>query len=427
MPEKHRMRGFKRLTTLNEALSIIEQETKTIDEVEEVDLDDAINRVTAEDVYSPISIPPFNRSAVDGYAVRTKDVASASYANPIVVELIDEAFAGAPSKMEVGSYQTIYVSTGAKMPEGADAVVPVEFTRKVEPNKVMIFKSVAPGENISTEGEDIKKGDILLKKGSLIKPYDYAFLAAAQVTKIKVYRKIRVGMIVTGSELITPFDELDEGKIVDSLTYLVRGLLTHQTLEFKHFGKVPDNITEIRDKVKKAIEAVDILILSGGTSVGKVDLNTEVISGLEGAQQLFHGVAIQPGKPLGIFKIKNKKNNKYIVLLPGYAVAAYFGLIKLVRELILQLQGIRETSVEPTIRAVLTRRVSTKLGVRTFVRVKISKSNGLIYADPVHASGSGLLSTLSHADGYFEVPENMEGLEEGTEVEVKPFRVKILP
>ncbi|MGQ4832671.1 MAG: molybdopterin molybdotransferase MoeA [Candidatus Asgardarchaeia archaeon] len=425
MSASHKMRGFKKLTKLEDALATIRQEVSAINEIEKVKLDDAIGRVVAEDIFSPADIPPFDRSAVDGYAVKSKDVLSSSYANPSIIEIIDESLTGFPSKISLGNYQGIYVSTGAKMPSNADAVVPVEYSRKISNNKILIFRPVAPGENVSVRGEDIAKGAIIVSKGQVIKPYDYAFLAAAQVTEVKVIRKIRVGMIVTGSELITPYEKFDEGKIVDSLSYLVRGLFLHPSITFKHFGILPDNPSLIQEKVNECINDVDILILSGGTSVGKVDYSADVVLGIDNAKQLFHGVAIQPGKPIGVFKLE--KSDKYLVLLPGYLVAAYFGLIKIVRELVFRLQGINQKSIEPVIKATLTRRVSTKLGIRTFVRVNILEKEGQIYADPVHASGSGLISTLSHADGYFEVPENMEGFEEGTEVEVKLFQDKIIP
>ncbi|MCD6514531.1 MAG: molybdopterin molybdotransferase MoeA [Candidatus Odinarchaeota archaeon] len=424
MSVDHIMRGFKSLITLDEALKRIDKEVKPITDKERIKIDKASWRVAAEDIIAPINNPPFDRSTVDGYAVRFEDVISASSSNPVVIELIGESLPGKPFEGALSAYQGVYVSTGAKMPKGANAVVPVEYTRKVDNNKVAILRSVSSGENVSILGEDIKKGDVILEKGTIIFPHNLAYLVSAKITEVLVYRKTKIGVIVTGSEIISPFDEMTEEKIIDSLSYLIPSMFNLNAFGFHHFGRVSDDEIEIEKCIKQGLEYADVLIITGGTSVGKADMSSKIVSNLEGSKKLFHGVSIQPGKPVGIYKIGS---GKFIVLLPGYPVSAYFCLIKIVKPLLLKIQGVKKVFYhEPIIKAVLRRRVSTKLGVRTFVRVKLFKKDEILYADPIHTSGSGLLSTLAKADGYFEVPENLEGVEAGTVVDVKPFETKII-
>ena len=386
--------------------------------IEEVEIKEAYWRVLAEDIKSPVDIPPFTRSAVDGYAVKFEDVASASENSPVILDLIGESVTGHPFKGEVNQGEAVYVSTGAKIPEGADTIIMVEYAKK-DGDKVEIYKSAPPSYNFSLKGEDVRKGENILEKGKILTPYDIALLGNIGVCNIKVRKKPVIGIILTGSELIESCqpnqENLEkEGKIRDNLSLIFTGLIKWLGFEYKHYGIVPDKEEKIREVLKKALSECDFIITTGGTSVGKVDLMPHIVNELGEPGILFHGVALQPGKPFSIGVI----DKKIIFLMPGFSVASIFDFHDIVIPTIFHVLDSSYIPALPHVEAILKRRVSKKLAIRTYVRVKLCKDKNEIYAEPFYSGGAGILSSVVKTDGYFIVPEDTEGIEAGSKVKV---------
>ena len=236
----HFFTPFQTLKTLREALEIIRKNITFKLPVEEIDIKDAYWRILAEDLISPINIPPFTRSAVDGYAVKFEDVSSASENSPVILDLVGESITGQPFEGHVKSGEAVYVSTGAKIPAGADTIIMVEYAKRQE-NKVEIYKSAPPSYNFSIEGEDVKKGEIILEKGRILTPYDIALLGNIGICKVKVRKRPIIGIILTGSELVEPCQEgqqnlKEEGKIIDNLSLILIGLINWFGFKYKHYG-----------------------------------------------------------------------------------------------------------------------------------------------------------------------------------------------
>ena len=418
MEKDVRLSGFQTLKTLREALEIIRKNITFKLPVEEIDIKDAYWRILAEDLISPINIPPFTRSAVDGYAVKFEDVSSASENSPVILDLVGESITGQPFEGHVKSGEAVYVSTGAKIPAGADTIIMVEYAKRQE-NKVEIYKSAPPSYNFSIEGEDVKKGEIILEKGRILTPYDIALLGNIGICKVKVRKRPIIGIILTGSELVEPCQEgqqnlKEEGKIIDNLSLILIGLINWFGFKYKHYGIVPDKENEIKKKLKEALSECDFVITTGGTSVGKVDFIPNLVNELGEQGVLFHGVALQPGKPFSISVF----GEKIVFSIPGFSVAAIFDFHEIVIPTIFHVLGSQYLPQPPHVDAILKRRVSKKLGIRNFVRVRLCKEDDAIYAEPFYSGGAGILSSMVKTDGYFVVPEDTEGIEAGTKVRV---------
>ena len=415
------MKGFKKLTSLKRALEIfLEKIDKTPTAIEKIPIWDAFGRVLAEDVYSEVDVPPFDRAAMDGYAVKAIDTHGASSNSPVIFRIIGEAYAGKSFKGEVKEYEAVKISTGAPMPRGADAVVMVEYTKRIN-DSVEIYMSVSPGENVSERGEDIKKGERILQQGKTLTPFDISLLSSLGFLRVKVRVKPVVALIACGEELIdplsikTPFNSSD--KIIETNRLMFKGL----TLKFGgiplDLGIVGDSEEEISKKISEGLQKADIVTISGGTSVGERDLVPKIVQKLGKPGVIVHGVSIGPGKPVALASIDGKP----VICLPGYPVAAAIDFILFVRPLIELKLGIKGKRIDPTIKAILASRVASKIGVRHYVRVRLEERNGKMYAYPIRISGSGILSSLVRSHGFLVVPEDVEGYEKGEEVEIILF------
>ena len=413
-----RLSGFQTLKTLKEAIKIIENNITFKLPVEEVDIKNAYWRVLAENIKSPVNIPPFTRSAVDGYAVKFEDVSSASENSPVVLDLIGESITGHPFEGKINPGEAVYVSTGARIPEGADTIIMVEFTKKQE-NKIEIYKSAPPTYNFSIEGEDVKEGEIILESGRILTPYDIALLGNLGICKVRVRKKPLIGIIQTGTELIEVCQEdhselKEKGKIIDNLSLIFIGLIKWLGFDYKHYGIIPDDKEKIKEKLKIALSECDFVLTTGGTSVGKVDFVPNLINQLGKPGILFHGVALQPGKPFSVSVL----GEKIVFSMPGFSVASIFDFQEIVVPTIFHVLGSKYLPAFPHVDAILKRRVSKKLGIRDFVRVRLCKKDDTIYAEPIYSSGAGILSSVVKTDGYFVVSEDTEGIEAGKQVRV---------
>lgn len=386
---------------------------------EKVPLDEALNRVAASSVVSDANIPDADRAAMDGYAVVAEDTFGASETNSVELKAVGMVEIGEPPRVSVRRGDAVGVATGSYMPPGADAVIMVEYTTKVGGDRVQVVKPVVPSQNVSKTGEDVKKGQVVVDKGVRIRPQDVGILAALGRSEVSVVKKPRVAVISTGNELIDVGEERKASKIYDINRHMTKASVVDAGGEPVDLGIVKDNFNDIKDLLKQALSSADIVVISAGTSVGEKDLVPPVLDSLgSGRGMLVHGVSIRPGYPTGVAVIEGKP----VVSLPGYPVSNATAFRVLVKPLIHRLLGVR-VGVEPTVRARMSRRVANPGGLRTFVRVRLSgDEDGVFTAEPIMASGAGVISSLSEADGLVVIPEDCEGVDVGEEVEVKLLR-----
>ncbi len=389
---------FKKRTLIDEALKIFLENISTTRKTEEVPLEVCTDRVLAESITSERNVPHYRRAAMDGYALKASDTLGAAPSNPIMLQLSD--------RIEEGSLT--WVHTGDVMPEGADAVITVEDTISAG-NLIEIQAQAYPNRNVGQIGEDIKKGERIFETGHLLRPCDAAVLASIGIDRIKVFKKPVVAVIPTGDELVSRKKRMDvplPGMVLET-----NGLMSN--LYVKKWGGIPRDVEIVPDNpdcIKKAIEEnldADMILLSGGTSVGKRDYAPEVVANL--GELLVHGIGVSPGKPAAIGVIKNIP----VVCLPGYPVAGLVGLYLFVRPGIRKLAAIQEIP-KLILKKRLAAKISSKIGYVSFVRVVFERDK----VHPLAGALSGALSSVAKADGYVLVPENVEGYEEGEEVDV---------
>ena len=391
-------RIFKERTSVDEALQLFLENILPLRHTEEVPLQACADRVLAEAAVSGRDVPHYRRAAMDGYAVRASDTPGASPANPVLLQLSDS--------IEEGT--TMWIHTGAAIPEGADAVVMVEDTVTAG-YLVEIRAQVYPGRNVGQVGEDIKRKDLIFEEGHLLRPCDAAVLASIGLERVKVFRKPVVAIIPTGDELVsreTSGEVPPPGMVLET-----NGLMNALYVErwggvFRCTGIIPDRPESIREAVETNLDA-DMILISGGTSVGKRDHAPEVIESL--GKLLVHGVGIIPGKPTALGIIDKTP----VVCLPGYPVAGLVALYFFVRPGIRKLGSIPEVP-EIVLRKCLAAKIISKIGYVNFIRVVFEGDR----VRPLMGAGAGVLSSVAKADGYVLVPENVEGYEEGQEVEV---------
>lgn len=411
-----KMRGFERLIKLSDAQKIIMEKCGDFFGVENVSSDQGSGRVLAEDVKAITEVPPFDRSAVDGYAIRSGESFSASSTNPAVFILKGSAEAGsAKGRIEAGECYEIF--TGAEIPEGADAVVMAEDC-SIEGMKIIVKRAVPKGANISFRGEDIKEGEVMVRKGETLRPWHIAALIASNVKSVEVRRLPSVGVISTGSELDADRNErMKAGRIADSTRPMIIGMLKELGCAVVDAGIVGDDLCLISDKIGSLVKQADMVITIGGTSLGARDLVPEAFEAATGKGLIFHGVSIKPGKPAGF----GMAGRVPLFTLPGYPVSALVGFEVLVQPLLLRWLG-RERFERRTIRASLSRRVPITPGVTHFLRVTIEEGDGGYIAHPIAITGSGLISSITKADGIAIINDDLEGIDEGEEIEVQLLR-----
>ncbi len=408
--------------------------------IEEVHLFNSVNRILAEDVISNVDVPPFDRSKMDGYAVKSEDTYDAEEDNPITLKIIDSVKAGEYSNREIKHNQCIEIATGAPIPKGANAVVMVEYTEKDEDsNTVKIYKPVSPHENIQYCGSDIMAGELVLRKDIPLSPRDIGALSAVGKYKIKVYKNnddngtnnnndsntnnnkdntnnnddkaikskniLNIALISTGNELISPNEPLAPYKIYDVNTYTLASSIIEKGWNFKFYGIVNDNEEDLKNIIKNALNDDinnDIIILSGGTSAGVGDLTSKVIEEL-GGKVLVHGIKIKPGKPTIIGKIEDK----LVVGLPGYPTSC------------LTIFNVLFNEHGRTIKGNFPVRYLSAKGRTEYLPVSVIKGKNDYIVYPI-TKGSGAITSLTYADGYIVIDENREILE-NEEVEVHLF------
>lgn len=388
-------------------------------DIEYVRLQEGQDRVLATDVSSPMDLPPFLRAAMDGYAVKSIDTKNVSKKHPAKVVLVGRLTAGHDNSYRIKSGETAAITTGAKLPEGADAVVMVEHT-KAKKGEVMIYSGVKPGENISFKGEDVKKGKVLLEKGTWLAPQDIGLVASVGIDRVPVMKKPRVGVIATGNELVEPGTILDGVSIYESNRYVISCMIRQCGGEAIDLGVCRDDKNLIFSKLKEGTK-FDMLVICGGTSVGETDYVPDLVNMLGKPGLIVRGVAMKPGSPTGLGIIGNKP----VLLAPGFPVSSYFAFYTFGQPLLFKML---QTGGPPRVNLIarMGRSIALHKNMRTFVRVKVTKKrssrNNFTYvAEPVSAGGARLLSTLTNSNGIVIV-DDRDILRKGEKVQVIPLR-----
>ncbi|WP_148677164.1 gephyrin-like molybdotransferase Glp [Staphylothermus hellenicus] len=374
---------------------------------------DALYYVSAEDILALIDQPRYDRSAVDGYAVISSDTTGASPTNPAILRVKGYMSpSSTPEEYVVRNGEAVELATGAPLPLGADAVVMYEDTNRVG-DEVEIYKPVPSGANVSRKGEDYRKGEVLVKKNTLLKPWHLSIIASTGINSVKVYEKLRIGVIGTGSELVEPGYKLSSGQIYNSTSVLVKNYVeTLGLAKGKYYGVFPDEKEVLREALFKALRENHLVITTGGTGVSDEDVIRDIVD--EYGEWVFRGVAMRPGRPTSAAII----NDKPVFLLSGYPVAAWTGLEAIVSPTIYSILGL-EKPVKPVVQGILARRVPNTVGYRSYIRVttRIGPGNKVI-VEPYMLKGSGILSSLVKTNGYIILYENIEGYEKGSIVDV---------
>ncbi len=401
------MKPFGALLPFEEAKRVVETNIKPITRVETVSIDDASGRVLAEDMVATLSTPPFDRAAMDGYAVKAKDTFNAGQLNPKLLNLIGELHAGETPQKRVSAGQCIQIATGAMMPRGADAVVMVEDT-EVESGKVKVFKSVYPRANMAPKGEDIKEGEPVLRRGFVLDAGKIGVLASQGINQVRVYEKPKVAILPTGEEVCEVGKRLRQGQVYDINSHTVASVVKANGGVPLRFGIAGDDAEELKSTIAEAIKN-DLVVISGGSSVGERDLLIDVLQ--DWGEVLFHGIQVKPGKPTIFAMIQGKP----LLGMPGYPTSclinAYLFLLPAIRKM-----AHLPTRIGETVEAKLSRRVPGSVGRRQFLTVKIEGSEAI----PVFKE-SGAITSIAEADGYIEIAENIDLLEKGEPVTVTLF------
>ncbi len=406
------MKEFFKVTNLGDVLGLAGDFSPV--GTEEIDLMETGGRVLAENVISDIDLPDFSRSTMDGYAVSAVSTFGASEGNPAYLNIKGTIMMGESSGFSIGSGEAAKISTGGMLPDGADSVVMVEYTEAVDDTTIEVYRSVAPGQHVIGKGEDLKEGEAILSAGVKIRPQETGILAALGKEKIKVYQQPSVGILSTGDEIV-PINMVPKpGQIRDINTYTLSGLVEKAGGIPKIYGIVIDDYDVLFDKCSRALQESDMVVISGGSSVGTRDFTIEVLSNLPDSEIFIHGISISPGKPTILAGVQGKP----FWGLPGHVVSAMVVFEIVVKPFIEQLGGIPgEKENLHGISAVLTRNISSAPGRGDFVRVRLIEENGNLMAEPVLGK-SGLINTMVKADGLVKVGTNTEGLDKGTVVEV---------
>jgi len=391
------------LLSSEEALRRLLEEVSVEIGSEVVNTINSVGRYSYRDYVSTVDVPPFNRSAVDGFAAAFVDIVGASEGSPVLLKVIGSVDVDSVEVPTIHRSEAVKVSTGAPIPRGADVVIPIEYC-KVVGDRVYVYRSYPRYANISFKGEDLRVGDVIVRRGTKLRPWHVAALKASGYEEVEVFRRVRVSVISTGSELV-------KGVLPNYTLPLVVSYVSELGGEVTLADVVQDRVEDIATAVEKALQLSDVVIVTGGTSVGDRDLSPRALESLGRGKRVFHGVRVRPGRTCGAYIIDGKP----VLLVSGLPVAAYVSLELFFRPLLFKLYSSRPEP-RPIVRGKLTRRLPNEPGFRSFYRAIACVEGDEVVIVPLRLTGSGILSTLVRGNAIVEVPENSEGYEEGTEV-----------
>lgn len=402
------MKSFLTLKSVDEVLSLIETFASLPEE--SVPLDESAGRYLAHDWTAPEDLPGFDRSTVDGYAVRARDVFGAQEGSPALLECVGDCPMGRAPEFSLESGQTARILTGGMLPQGADCVVMVEYSRPAGDNLVELVRTQAPGDHVLEHDEDAAAGRVLIPAGRRLRAQETGLLAALGQVQVPVTRRPRVAILSTGDEVV-PFEEKPlPGQVRDVNSHSLAALCAKAGAEVRLAGLVRDDVAGLEAAVRNVLDWADVVLLSGGSSAGMRDHTVDIFLSMPESSLLVHGAAISPGKPF----ILARSGEKCLMGLPGHVSSALICARAFLVPLLRHLQG-GEEPVVPGVQAVLSRAVASAQGRRDFIRVRLSRTEQGWAAEPV-TGPSGLISGLVAADALVVCPENSEGLYAGQEV-----------
>ena len=404
---------FFKVKTVEETFALIEEYIPVTPQKEVRVLEEALHYILAEPVVAKENVPSFDRSTVDGYAVKAKDTYGSSESMPGFLTVTGEVKMGEVPHSVVGPGNAVYVPTGGMMPSGSDSVIMIEHCEDLD-GLLNTYKQIAPGENVIRAGEDIKEGETLLTTGTKLRPQELGALASLGITHVTVFRQLKVGYLSSGDEIV-PYqtETLQEGQIRDINHLTISGLAREWNVDVVYGGIVRDDFEVFRQKAKELYDQVDCLILSGGSSVGAKDYTTEVIQSLGDPGVFVHGISIKPGKPT----ILAMADGKPVIGLPGHPASAMI-IFRLFGERILRkLMGEKVERKPERIFARITKNIPSSPGRSDYIRVRLVEKEGEWWAEPIIGK-SGLITTLVKSDGIVEISSEKEGISQGEYVPV---------
>lgn len=377
-----------------------------------IPLEQALGRFLAEDLVADRDLPGFDRATMDGYAVSAASTYGASEGNPAYLNLVGAVGMGQTPDHRVGPGQASRIATGGMLPQGADAVVMIEHAEAIDDTTLEVYRSVAPGQHVVARDEDAARGEVLLPAGRRLRAQEIGLLAACGCVSVRVFDVPRVGIISTGDEVVPVTAEPAPGQVRDVNAYTLASLVAQAGGAPVRYGIVKDRYDDLLAVCRRALAETDLVLVSGGSSVGTRDLTEAVLSALSESSILVHGVSISPGKPT----ILARCGTKAFWGLPGHVTSAMVVFMVLVRPFLIHIGGgAAETPIR--VRARLARNVASAQGRVDYVRVRLMEKEGRLWAEPI-LGASGLIRTMIAADGLMAVDLNSEGLERGAEVEV---------
>ena len=396
-----------KLVSISDACKLISDNQKTT-QIEEISIWDAHKRVLAEDIMAFHDSPPFDKSAMDGFALIAEDTFGASNSAPKEFKIIDSIGAGDFTDRKVGQNEAIVIATGAPVPEGANAVLMKEYTT-TDGDDLTIYSQVTPGENISPKSEDIEKGQKILDKNTFIRYQELGLIASAGYDTVKVYKKPKVKIIITGNELVEPTkEEIDKAKIINSNQFTIKAMV-EDSGAIADVGHAGDTFEEVRKAVLEASRDYDVIMTTGGTAISKGDVVLDVVDDL--GEILFHGVAIRPGKPAGAGIV----NGKMIFTLSGQPVAAMSQFDMFARKYLFEMQA--RAFDYHIVKRTSQLKIPSQLGRTDFIRAVTDD----MHAKHVLNRGSGIIRSMVEANSYIIIDENDEGYQKNDIVDVVLF------
>jgi putative molybdopterin biosynthesis protein len=379
-------------------------------------LADALGSALAHDVFAPIDVPPFDRSNVDGFAVRSADLAAAGEAAPVHLALNGEIIAcGTAPTLQVASGTATPIATGGPLPRGADAVVMVEHTQPAGTGAIEVRRAASPGQFVSYAGSDIARGEALLRAGTIIGSREIGMLAACGIAEVDIVRKPSVAVVSTGDELVQPGEELAPAAIYDTNGAIVAAAIDENGGDAIFLGAIPDDETKLEAAMRKALAGADMLVLSGGTSKGAGDVSHRIIGRLGEPGIIAHGVALKPGKPLCLAVCDGKP----VVILPGFPTSAMFTFHDMIVPVLRRMAGLPPRA-DAKVSAKVPVRIASELGRTEFVMVSLVEGKDGLIAYP-SGKGSGAITSFAQADGFLRIDALADQMPAGTEAEVTLF------
>ncbi len=385
-------------------------------ETEEVLLYKSSQRILAADIISEADLPDFARSTMDGYAVRASSTFGITEENPAYLTVKGSVVMGKSPPFSIGQGEAAGISTGGMMPDGADSVVMIEYTELIDETTIEVYKSVAPGRHVVEVGEDFCRGETILSNGQKLRPQETGLLAAFGKERVRVYKKPVIGIISTGDEVVPIDKSPGPGQIRDVNTYTLSSLVQEAGGIPVSFGIIQDDYDSLFTACSLALDQSDMVLISGGSSVGARDFTIDALSALPESKILAHGISISPGKPT----ILARAAGKPLWGLPGHVVSAIIVFSNVVRPFIEHIGGLSIQNKKIVASALLTRNIPSAQGRIDYVRVRLIEKDGALWAEPIFGK-SGLINTMVKADGLVAIGINTEGIDKGKKVSVIPL------